>query len=112
MKNNFIDTIKILIYKENPQILENINFDDEAVFLEPLLFAYFNQRKGDSCSGKLLNEILQGYFVKKEPLIIQNSYNQNIEFNKELRGTAEIVTENLRLIERFFYQFRKIFQYQ
>lgn len=45
MKNNFIDTIKILIYKENPQIVESINFDDKAVSLEPLLFAYFSHKK-------------------------------------------------------------------
>lgn len=53
------------------------------------------------------------YFVEISlPNNLKTSHNQNIEFNKELRGTAEIVTENLRLIERFFYQFRKIFQYQ
>lgn len=53
------------------------------------------------------------YYVEISlPNNLKTSHNQNIEFNKELRGTAEIVTENLRLIERFFYQFRKIFQYQ
>lgn len=53
------------------------------------------------------------YFVEISlPHDLKTSHNQEIEFNKEMRGTAEIVTENLRLIERFFYQFRKIFQYQ
>lgn len=53
------------------------------------------------------------YFVEVVlPNNLVTSHNQTIEFNKELRGTAEIVTENLRLIERFFYQFREIFQYQ
>ncbi|WP_166384258.1 HlyD family secretion protein [Polaribacter sp. 11A2H] len=36
------------------------------------------------------------------------SYNKEIEFKQEMRGTAEIITEDLRLIQRFFYQFNKI----
>lgn len=36
------------------------------------------------------------------------SYNKDIDFKQEMRGTAEIITEDLRLIERFFYQFREI----
>ena len=36
------------------------------------------------------------------------SYNKEIEFRQEMRGTAEIITEDLRLIQRFFYQFNKI----
>jgi len=36
------------------------------------------------------------------------SYNKEIEFKQEMRGSAEIITEDLRLIERFFYQFREI----
>lgn len=36
------------------------------------------------------------------------SYNKNIVFKQEMRGTAEIITEDLRLIERFFYQIRQI----
>jgi multidrug resistance efflux pump len=36
------------------------------------------------------------------------SYNKEIAFKQEMRGTAEIITEDLRLIERFFYQFRNI----
>lgn len=36
------------------------------------------------------------------------SYNKEIEFKHEMSGTAEIVTEDLRLIERFFYQFKEV----
>jgi hypothetical protein len=36
------------------------------------------------------------------------SYNKEIDFKQEMRGNAEIITEDLRLIERFFYQFREI----
>ena len=49
------------------------------------------------------------YFVDvKLPLKLITSYNIEIEFKQEMRGTAEIITEDLRLIERFLYQFREI----
>lgn len=38
------------------------------------------------------------------------SYNKEIDFKQEMTGKAEIITEDLRLIERFFYQLRGIFQ--
>lgn len=37
------------------------------------------------------------------------SYNIEISFINEMTGTAEIITEDLRLLERFFYQLRGIF---
>lgn len=43
---------------------------------------------------------------------LQTSYNKNLIFDKELKGNAEIVTQDLRLIERFFYQIRKSLGYQ
>ncbi|MBB4808238.1 multidrug resistance efflux pump [Chryseobacterium defluvii] len=43
---------------------------------------------------------------------LKTSYNKNLPFDKELRGNAEIVTQDLRLIERFFYQIRKLLGYQ
>lgn len=43
---------------------------------------------------------------------LKTSYNKTLPFDKELRGDAEIVTQDLRLIERFFYQFRKLLGYQ
>ncbi|MCP4181199.1 MAG: HlyD family efflux transporter periplasmic adaptor subunit [bacterium] len=36
------------------------------------------------------------------------SYNKEIDFKQEMRGSAEIITEDLRLIERFFYQFKEV----
>jgi len=38
------------------------------------------------------------------------TYNKQIEFKQEMRGVAEIVTKDLRLIERFFYQLRNIME--
>lgn len=43
------------------------------------------------------------------PDTLVTSYHKRIEFKQEMRGVAEIVTEDLRLIERFFYQFKTLF---
>lgn len=49
------------------------------------------------------------YFIDvKLPKKLITSYNKEIEFKQEMRGSAEIITEDLRLIERFFYQFKEI----
>ncbi len=46
------------------------------------------------------------------PKGLKTSYKKNLVFDKELRGNAEIVTQDLRLIERFFFQMRKLLGYQ
>ncbi len=38
------------------------------------------------------------------------TYGEEIDFKQEMLGTAEIITEDLRLIERFFHQFMKILE--
>lgn len=71
------ETIKLLIYKENPNLLENLDFDDDEVFLEPLLFAYFNSKKDNLFSNEMLEEILQGYFLTPlKEVILKNSLNK------------------------------------
>jgi multidrug resistance efflux pump len=40
---------------------------------------------------------------------LATSYNKKIVFQQEMAGTADIVTEDLRLIERLLYQFRDLF---
>ena len=44
------------------------------------------------------------------PNKLETSYNKQIAFQQEMSGTADIVTEDLRLIERLLYQFRDIFK--
>ncbi|MGF1671456.1 MAG: HlyD family efflux transporter periplasmic adaptor subunit, partial [Balneolaceae bacterium] len=39
---------------------------------------------------------------------LRTSYGQTLEFRQQMQGTADIITEDLRLIERFFYQFRSL----
>lgn len=40
---------------------------------------------------------------------LTTSYNKEISFQQEMSGTADIITEDLRLIERILYQFRDFF---
>ena len=44
------------------------------------------------------------------PRGLETSYKKQIIFQQEMSGTADIVTEDLRLIERLLYQFREIFR--
>ena len=41
---------------------------------------------------------------------LTTSYRKQIVFQQEMKGSAEIVTEDLRLIERVLYQFKSIFE--
>lgn len=41
---------------------------------------------------------------------IQTSYKKQIVFQQEMSGTADIVTDDLRLIQRLLYQFRDVFK--
>lgn len=40
---------------------------------------------------------------------LKTSYDKKIYFQQEMSGTADIVTEDMRLLERLLYQFRDIF---
>ncbi|WP_278019807.1 HlyD family secretion protein [Flavobacterium ginsengisoli] len=44
------------------------------------------------------------------PKGLKTSYDKQIAFQQEMKGSAEIVTEDLRLIERILYQFKTIFE--
>ena len=35
---------------------------------------------------------------------LRTTFNQTLQFRQEMQGSAEIITEDLRLIERIFYQ--------
>lgn len=45
------------------------------------------------------------------PAKLITSYNKEIDFKQEMRGSAEIITEELRLIERFFYQLKQVLEH-
>lgn len=42
------------------------------------------------------------------PEKLVTTHGKKIQFKQEMQGTAEIITEDLRLIERVFYQFKEI----
>lgn len=44
------------------------------------------------------------------PNKLETSYHKKIAFQQEMSGTADIVTQDLRLIERLLYQFRDLFR--
>lgn len=44
------------------------------------------------------------------PNALETSYKKTIPFQQEMQGNADIITEDLRLIERLLYQFRDVFQ--
>jgi hypothetical protein len=46
-------------------------------------------------------------FVPKD---LTTSFGKKVEFKQEMKGEADIITEDLRLLERFFYQFREIYK--
>lgn len=41
---------------------------------------------------------------------LKSSYQKIIPFQQEMKGSADIITEDLRLIERLLYQFRDVFR--
>ncbi|MCV9927497.1 HlyD family secretion protein, partial [Flavobacterium sp. LS1R49] len=44
------------------------------------------------------------------PKGLETSYDKKIPFQQEMKGSAEIVTEDLRLLERILYQFKSLFR--
>ena len=67
-RDSISETTKILVYKENPKLFQKLDFENENIFLEPLLFTYFNPNSDHSFS---LEQILFGYIEdskKKEVL--------------------------------------------
>jgi hypothetical protein len=42
------------------------------------------------------------------PQGLMTTYNKTLDFTQEMQGEVRIITEDLRLIERIFYQFRYI----
>jgi HlyD family type I secretion membrane fusion protein len=56
-----------------------------------------------------ISENQDAYFITINlPQGIITTYRKNITFTPEMTGTAEIITEDLRLLERIFNKFRKV----
>jgi multidrug resistance efflux pump len=69
----------------------------------------FGTLQGEVTNISLIPDTEGFYLVDVSlPSSLITSYNKEIVFKQEMRGTAEIITEDLRLIERFFYQFKQL----
>ena len=56
-----------------------------------------------------ISETQNAYFITiKLPRDLITTYKKEITFTPEMTGTAEIITEDLRLLERIFNKFRKV----
>ncbi|BFM43150.1 hypothetical protein CFS9_17910 [Flavobacterium sp. CFS9] len=71
------ETIKLLLLKEAPLLLKEIDFNHKDAFLEPLLFTFFNYKTEEKWSSELLTEFMQGYFLKNQNLQINSSHYLN-----------------------------------
>src|SRR5690554_39846 len=76
--SKIVENIQILLYKDNSSLLEKLDLEDDKPFLEPLLFTYFNAKNDKSLPKDVLEELMQGYFMKKEPLNISYSYGKEL----------------------------------
>ena len=80
--NEKINTIKILLYKDVPHIFEKIDFDNDEIFCNPLLFAFFRHKVVKTFSPEeekaILEEFMQGYYVEKP-----SAYTINHLYNDE-----------------------------
>lgn len=64
----FCDSIKTLLFKSNENIFNLLDFDNDEIYLEPMLFAYFNSTN----PLETLDQIVFGYVdYKKRPTQIK-----------------------------------------
>lgn len=69
----------------------------------------FGELNGKVKSISLTPDEEGNYLINVElPQDLKTTYGKTISFRQEMKGSADIVTEDLRLIERFFYQLRNI----
>ena len=76
-KTDLINTIKLLIYKEDPGLFDLIDIEKDEIFLEPTLYSYFNGRDKNPYPKSTLKQILQGYFTDQNNLELNHSWNRN-----------------------------------
>ena len=78
--------------------------------LENYPFEEFGFLRGSVASISLLPGEDKYWVTINLPEQLKTSQNKTLPFKQQLSGTTEIITEDLRLLERFFNQFRKLAQ--
>lgn len=82
---------------------------DVNIKLENFPDTEFGILKGKVKSVSMIPDKDGVYLIDVElPKELITTYNKKIVFKQEMRGSAQIITEDLRLIERFFYQFKEV----
>lgn len=79
------DSMKILLYEEDNAIFDKLDFDNDDIFLEPLLFNYFNTNNEKRKYS--IEQILCSYFPKDDEISLYfnetgKSYIPNIGYTK------------------------------
>ncbi len=87
------------------KIDQNVN-----IRLENYPFEEFGLLHGKISSISLVPSDDKYWITIKIPAPLITSQNRALPFKQQLTGTTEIITEDLRLLERFFNQFRKLAQ--
>ena len=66
--DHLVNAIKLLLYKNDSEIFEKMDFDNDEIYTSPLLFAYFNNKSNNHTT---LDSILIGYYneIKKADII-------------------------------------------
>ncbi|WP_430429566.1 hypothetical protein [Maribacter litoralis] len=59
--SELFNQIRLLLFKKNPKIFELIDFDNQEIYKEPLLYAFFTSQNDDS----ILDQILVAYKKNK-----------------------------------------------
>jgi multidrug efflux pump subunit AcrA (membrane-fusion protein) len=77
--------------------------------LDNFLYQEYGVLEGKVQSMSTVTDKDGNYFIEVAmPKGLKTSYGKDIKFDKELTGNAEIITDEMRLTERIFYQFKKI----
>lgn len=77
-QNALANVVRILIYKENEPLLTKVDFENDQVFLEPLLMAYFNRVQTEKTfPDGMLPALMQGYLLEKETTNVDVLCNTN-----------------------------------
>lgn len=70
----------------------------------------YGEVNGEVKSISLIPDTEGNYLIDvRLPQELITTYDRHIEFRQEMQGVAHIVTEDLRLMERFFYRIKGIF---
>jgi multidrug resistance efflux pump len=77
--------------------------------LENFPYQEYGMLKGKVQTMSTVTDKEGNYFVEVTmPNGLTTSYDKKLKFDKELTGHADIIADEMRLIERIFYQFRKL----